>query len=81
MIGIIDYGIGNINAFYNIYKENNINLKIISNPEDLNQNIKKLILPGVGSFDNAIRLLQEKKLFKAIVDFRDHSRVNAVGCF
>ena len=40
MIGIIDYGIGNINAFYNIYKEKNINLKIISNTEDLNQNIK-----------------------------------------
>ena len=69
MIGIIDYGIGNINAFYNIYKEKNINLKIISNTEDLNQNIKKLILPGVGSFDNAVSLLQEKKLFKKIIDF------------
>ena len=69
MIGIIDYGIGNINAFYNIYKEKNINLKIISNSEDLNQNIKKLILPGVGSFDNAVSLLQEKKLFKKIIDF------------
>ena len=79
MIGIIDYGIGNINAFYNIYKENNINLKIISNPEDLNQNIKKLILPGVGSFDNAIRLLQEKKLFKAIVDFTTNSDNKILG--
>ena len=69
MIGIIDYGIGNINAFYNIYKEKNINLKIISNTEDLNQNIKKLILPGVGSFDNAVSLLHEKKLFKKIIDF------------
>ena len=69
MIGIVDYGIGNINAFYNIYKEKNINLKIISNTEDLNQNIKKLILPGVGSFDNAVSLLQEKKLFKKIIDF------------
>ena len=69
MIGIIDYGIGNINAFYNIYKEKNINLKIISNTKDLDKNIKKLILPGVGSFDNAISLLQEKQLFKKIVDF------------
>lgn len=69
MIGIIDYGIGNINAFYNIYKEKNINLKIISNTKDLDENIKKLILPGVGSFDNAISLLQEKQLFKKIIDF------------
>ena len=41
MIGIIDYGMGNIKAFYNIYKEKNIDLKIISNSGDLDQNIKK----------------------------------------
>lgn len=79
MIGIIDYGIGNINAFYNIYKEKNINLKIISNTEDLNQNIKKLILPGVGSFDNAVSLLQEKKLFKKIIDFTKNSDNKILG--
>ena len=31
MIGIIDYGLGNIKAFYNLYKELNIKLKIIDN--------------------------------------------------
>ncbi len=79
MIGIIDYGIGNIKAFYNIYKEKNINLKIISKTEDLDQNIKKLILPGVGSFDNAITLLQEKKLFKKIVNFAKNPENKILG--
>ena len=79
MIGIIDYGMGNIKAFYNIYKEKNINLKIISNTEDLDQNIKKLILPGVGSFDNAITLLQEKKLFKKIVNFAKNPENKILG--
>ena len=79
MIGIVDYGIGNINAFYNIYKEKNINLKIISNTEDLTQNIKKLILPGVGSFDNAVSLLQEKKLFKKIIDFTKNPENKILG--
>ena len=79
MIGIIDYGIGNIKAFYNIYKEKNIDLKIISNTEDLDQNIKKLILPGVGSFDNAITLLQEKKLFKKIVNFAKNPENKILG--
>ena len=79
MIGIIDYGIGNIKAFYNIYKEKNINLKVISNTEDLDQNIKKLILPGVGSFDNAITLLQEKKLFKKIVNFAKNPENKILG--
>jgi glutamine amidotransferase len=79
MIGIIDYGMGNIKAFYNIYKEKNINIKIISSTEDLNQNIKKLILPGVGSFDNAITLLQEKKLFKKIVNFTKNPENKILG--
>jgi imidazole glycerol-phosphate synthase subunit HisH len=79
MIGIVDYGIGNIKAFYNIYKEKNIDLKIISNTEDFNQNIKKLILPGVGSFDNAISLLQEKKLFKKIIDFTKNPENKILG--
>ena len=79
MIGIIDYGIGNIKAFYNIYKEKNIDLKIISNHEDLNENIKKLILPGVGSFDNAVNLLQEKKLFKKIIDYTKNPENKILG--
>ena len=79
MIGIINYGIGNINAFYNIYKEKNVNLKIISNTEDLNQDIRKLIIPGVGSFDNAVTLLQEKKLFKKIIDFTKNPNNKLLG--
>ena len=79
MIGIIDYGMGNIKAFYNIYKEKNIDLKIISNSGDLDQNIKKLILPGVGSFDNAITLLQEKKLCKKIVNFAKNPENKILG--
>ena len=79
MIGIIDYGMGNIKAFYNIYKEKNIDLKIISNSGDLDQNIKKLILPGVGSFDNAITLLQEKKLFKKIINFTKNPENKILG--
>ena len=35
IIDIIDYGLGNINAFYEIYKENGIKLKIIDNYKDL----------------------------------------------
>ena len=44
MIGIINYGLGNINAFYEIYKENGIKLKIIDNYKDLKNNYNKIIL-------------------------------------
>tara|TARA_X000000368_G_C22976888_1_gene688044 strand:- start:396 stop:995 length:600 start_codon:yes stop_codon:yes gene_type:complete len=69
MIGIIDYGLGNINAFYEIYKENGIKLKIIDNYKDLKNNYNKIILPGVGSFDKAVTLLKSKLFFDEIINF------------
>ena len=79
MIGIINYGLGNINAYYNIYKENDINLKILSNYKDINSNIDKLILPGIGSFDNAINLLKSQKFFDEIINFSLNERNKILG--
>lgn len=56
MISIIDYGLGNIKAFYNIYKSLNINVEFVRTPEQLNS-AEKIILPGVGAFDHAMELL------------------------
>ncbi len=56
MIAIIDYGLGNINAFLNIYKKLNIPIKVAKNIADLND-VTKLILPGVGAFDHAMNKL------------------------
>lgn len=53
MIGIIDYGLGNINAFLNIYKRLHIPAKRLNTPEDF-EGVQKLILPGVGAFDHAM---------------------------
>ncbi len=58
MIGIINYGLGNIKAFSNIYKRLNIDSKIVSRPEDL-ENVTGIILPGVGSFDHAMSKLSK----------------------
>jgi glutamine amidotransferase len=54
MIGIINYGSGNIHAIATIYKNLNIDFKIIETPQDL-ETADKLILPGVGSFDETMR--------------------------
>ena len=53
MITIIDYGVGNINAFVNVYKRLNISTKIAKTVADL-EDAQKLILPGVGHFDHAM---------------------------
>ena len=53
MITIIDYGVGNINAFVNVYKRVNVPTKIAKTAADL-EGAQKLILPGVGHFDHAM---------------------------
>ncbi len=56
MITIIDYGVGNIYAFQNVYKRLNIPTKIAKIASDLND-VEKIILPGVGAFDYAMTQL------------------------
>ena len=56
MIAIINYGLGNINAFANVYKNLNIPVTIASVPDQLIE-ADHLILPGVGSFDYAMQRL------------------------
>jgi glutamine amidotransferase len=53
MITIIDYGLGNVQAFANIYKRLNIPARTASCVDDLSD-VGKLILPGVGAFDWAM---------------------------
>ena len=60
-ICIVDYGIGNIKAFKNIYDKLNVNVEIASKKEQL-VNATHLILPGVGAFDWAISKLNESGL-------------------
>jgi glutamine amidotransferase len=58
VITIINYGLGNISAFANVYKRLNIPVTIATRKEEL-VNARKIILPGVGAFDHAMTLLQE----------------------
>ncbi len=79
MIGIINYGLGNINAFYEIYKEHGIKLKIIDSYKDLKNDYNKIILPGVGSFDKAITLLKSKLFFDEILNFSQNKNNKILG--
>jgi glutamine amidotransferase len=58
MITIIDYGVGNIFAFQNVYKRLNIPTKIAKKVNDLEE-VEKIILPGVGHFDYAMSQLNK----------------------
>ena len=71
MIGIIDYGSGNIQAIATIYKNLNIKYQVITKPEDL-EKADKLVLPGVGAFDATMQQLIDSglkdKLNELVID-------------
>ena len=56
MIGILNYGVGNIKSFLNVYTKLSLPVKILNNKSDFD-GINKIILPGVGSFDYAMNRL------------------------
>ena len=49
MIGIIDYGMGNLHSVRNALEFLGIENQIIANPSEI-ESMDKIIIPGVGSF-------------------------------
>lgn len=65
MIAIASYGLGNVTAFANVYKKLNVEYRVVTAPEDL-VGVTKIILPGVGSFDQAMMLLNQSGLRESL---------------
>jgi len=65
MIGIINYGIGNIYSIYTSIKKSFGIPFIVDKPENLKM-AKFIILPGVGAFDDGIRNLTKTGIADAI---------------
>lgn len=68
MIGLVDYGLGNIRAFENIYRRLGIATSRVTTPDEL-AGAERLILPGVGAFDWAIERLEASGL-REVLDRR-----------
>ena len=78
MIAIIDYGLGNVKAFANVYYRLNISAVIVKKPDDI-KSAKKIILPGVGSFDHAMQTLDKSGLRQVLDEFVIHRHVPVLG--
>jgi len=68
LISIVQYGSANIGSICNMLKKLSIPYQIIDNPTQLTQS-NKVILPGVGSFDNGITSLKESGLVEPLRDY------------
>ena len=78
MIAIIDYGLGNVKAFFDVYKKLNISSKIVQAVEDL-KTAEKVILPGVGAFDHAMQRLVRTGMKTALDDLVNNRNVPVLG--
>jgi glutamine amidotransferase len=65
VIAIVDYGSGNIKAIANIYSRLNVPAFVATTPTDL-ERATRIILPGVGAFDQAMQHLNQSGLRDAL---------------
>ena len=65
MITIIDYGMGNLGSVKNMFKKVGETAIISSDKNDI-KNATKILLPGVGAFDNAMKNLDDLGLIEII---------------
>jgi len=65
MIAVINYGMGNVGSILNMLKKIGVEAMLINDPAEL-VDVQKIILPGVGAFDNAMKRLHELGLSESI---------------
>jgi len=78
MITIVDYGLGNIRAFLNVYRRLNIDAATATSAAEL-RTATKVILPGVGSFDHAMEKLSASGMREVLDDLALRQRVPVLG--
>jgi glutamine amidotransferase len=65
MITIVDYGMGNLGSVKNMFKKIG-EVSIVSSKKEDIEKATKILLPGVGAFDNAMKNLNDLDLIEII---------------
>lgn len=65
MISVIDYGVSNLGSMLNMLRKVGARAELVSTAEALDR-AEKIILPGVGAFDNGIAALRERGLIASL---------------
>lgn len=78
MIHIVDYGVGNIQAFLNLFKRLGIDAQRACAPDELT-GATRLVLPGVGHFDHAMQRLNDSGLRSCLEELVLGTQVPVVG--
>jgi glutamine amidotransferase len=65
MIAIVDYGVGNLGSILNMFRKIGIEAVVTADPSGI-EKAEKLILPGVGAFDTAMKNIRDLKLLDVL---------------
>ena len=78
MLVIIDYGVGNLASIKNMIKKGGNESVISGSPEDI-RSASKLLLPGMGHFDNCMIKLRQSGLLPIIEERVFTSKIPVLG--
>jgi glutamine amidotransferase len=78
MIKIIDYGVGNVEAFITVFKNLGFNAERVNNFKSL-AGATRLILPGVGNFDYAMQKLNDSGLRSKLEELVLEKKIPIMG--
>ena len=77
-VTIVDYGMGNIFSVVSAFKYLGAEVEIVSDPEEILKS-SILVLPGVGSFRNAMEFIKKRNIDEAIIDAVTNKGVKILG--
>lgn len=78
MIQIVDYGVGNVGSISNMIAKIGGKSLIAKTVDDISRS-SKLILPGVGAFDDGMRKLSDSGMLEAIQYKALHEKIPVLG--
>lgn len=78
MIDIVNYGLGNVQAFANMYKRLGIEARLVTTANEL-KGATSVILPGVGAFDHAVALLNRSGMRDTLNELVLERRLPVLG--
>lgn len=78
MVTLVDYGLGNIQAFAHVYKRLNIPVTTAKSVDEL-RDADKIVLPGVGAFDWAMEKLDASKMRGKLDELVQDKKVPVLG--
>lgn len=78
-VGIISTGYGNISSVSKMVELSGYGCKLVKSPNDLTADVKKLILPGVGSFDHGMRAIHGADLYHPLMNSVLNNKIPILG--